>query len=753
MISGCLFDAYPLSDKMVFWIKQKNGKTTRIVDDWTHSIYVASDSKAVLKSIVNREEISSFIKDYEIRTKYEKMTDTRKSEVLQLTLIESTKAAQLASRIEKISRFGEVRLYNVDVLPAQSYFYDHDIFPLTNCKVNPNTLKSSLQWDIQDDIWSTDYELPTFVGVCLTINPKINEGRIPKFSDKIESIKIQKYEEKDGIEIKNQSELEILYQLMKEIATINPDFILTYDGDSFTFPYIVERAEENDIELVLDRECIPLSRRKREGISYFSYGRIYFKPTSTKLLGRIHIDTDNSFVLNEAGLEGLYELARICRMPLHEASRASIGKCMSSLQFYYASKKDILIPWKPIMIEHPKTMDDLLLADRGGIVFEPEIGVHEKASEYDFVSLYPNIMYRKNISAETVLCNCCPESKLGVPGLKKYHRCEKRAGIVPISLKILLNKRITYKNLEKSASDPRLRYIYDLRKTALKWVLVTSFGYLGFNNAKFGRIDAHIAVCAFDRHILMQSIKIVEKQKFYLLHGIVDSIWVRKKNASQIDYSKLKESIERKTGFDISFEGIYNWIVFVPSKDSTSILLPLPIANRYFGVFENGILKIRGIEARRHDTPLFFSEVQQIILNIMAKGKTVPEVTDLMPKVKEIFDINIQMIRENKISLYDLVFTKRISKDFGDYDERSTVENHALTQLSEGGKSLKAGQILKYVVTNYYNKNAVKRSIPIGLVTSKTRYDVRRYTELFTETCNSITEPFGMKISNETQLP
>jgi DNA polymerase-2 len=251
----------------------------------------------------------------------------------------------------------------------------------------------------------------------------------------------------------------------------------------------------------------------------------------------------------------------------------------------------------------------------------------------------------------------------------------------------------------------------------------------------------------------MQSIKIVEKQKFYLLHGIVDSIWVRKKNASQIDYSKLKESIERKTGFDISFEGIYNWIVFVPSKDSTSILLPLPIANRYFGVFENGILKIRGIEARRHDTPLFFSEVQQIILNIMAKGKTILEVTDLMPKVKEIFDINIQMIRENKISLYDLVFTKRISKDFGDYDERSTVENHALTQLSEGGKSLKAGQILKYVVTNYYNKNAVKRSIPIGLVTSKTRYDVRRYTELFTETCNSITEPFGMKISNETQLP
>src|SRR5262249_45285389 len=301
MISGCLFDAYPLSDKMVFWIKQKNGKNIRIVDDWTHSIYVSSDSKFLLKSIVNKEEVSPFIKDYEIRTKYEKMTDNVKSVVLRLTLTDSTKAAQLASRIETIARFGEVRLYNVDVLQAQSYFYDHDIFPLANCKVNLNALKSSLQWDILDDIWSTNYELPNFETVCLTIYPKIKEGKVPKFSDKIDSIKIQSYGDKDSIEIKSQSESDILYKLMKEIAAINPDFILTYQGDLFTFPYIVKRSEENGIDLILDRECVPISRPKKEGISYFSYGSIYFKPTSTKLLGRIHIDSDNSFVLNEGG--------------------------------------------------------------------------------------------------------------------------------------------------------------------------------------------------------------------------------------------------------------------------------------------------------------------------------------------------------------------------------------------------------------------------------------------------------------------
>ena len=49
-VSGWLFDAYPLNDKMVFWIKQEkeNAATIRLEDDvWTHSIYAASDDKTL----------------------------------------------------------------------------------------------------------------------------------------------------------------------------------------------------------------------------------------------------------------------------------------------------------------------------------------------------------------------------------------------------------------------------------------------------------------------------------------------------------------------------------------------------------------------------------------------------------------------------------------------------------------------------------------------------------------------------------
>ena len=745
MISGWLFDAYALNGSMIFWIKKDNSSTTIRVEDksWNHKIYVASE-KSLLKSVIENNEILSMVKEYHFISKYELITDTKKSQVLEVELKDPTYSLKLAKKIEKMGRFGQSRLYNVDILPEQSYFYEHDVFPLMKCKVHVSN--STLNWiDNEDDVWSTEYELPLFNNIHLKVYPKTKEGRIPRFSDVIALVSIQKGDtSKDTIYIQG-SEIDILYQLVKEVEKINPDFILTEYGDSFTFPYLTHRSEINQVDLILDREGIPLCKPKKDGTSYFSYGRMYFKPSATKLLGRIHIDTDNSFVLNESGLQGLYELARICRLPLHSASRASIGKCMSSLQFYNAMRNNILIPWKPTLAEHPKSLGDLLIADRGGLIFEPIMGAHEKVAELDFVSLYPTIMFKKNISAETVICNCCSHSKLRVPELLNYHICEKRRGIVPLSLEILLKKRAHYKDKRNSTTDPELKKIYDARQTALKWVLVTSFGYLGFNNAKFGRIDAHIAVCAFDRQILLQTVRIAESQGFKILHAIVDSIWVQKKNVVNNDYKSLKTEIENKTGFPISFEGIYKWIVFVPSKSNTI----LPVSNRYFGVFEDGTVKMRGIEARRHDTAEFFSNVQQGILNIMSEANSIKEVRDLMPKVRKFFQMHLELLRYKKVPINDLVLTKRISKDVDEYKNRNTVELDALLQLKHAGKSLKSGQILKYVLTDYYRKNSRKRSVPVELINSKTVYDTKRYSELLVETCNSVTEPFGLKLTNE----
>lgn len=727
---------------MIFWILTESGRAIKLEDQWTHSFYVASDN---LKGIAKNKELAGFIKGIEITSKYERLTDRVKSELLKITLADSRKAEMLANRIWQSGDYGQFRLYNVDLLPAQSYFYEHDLFPLAFCKVKP--LRSRLQWEVQDDVWLTDYRLPDFRTIRLDIKLQ-REGRLPSFTDRIKSVSIKKNDDDTTIDIEKQSEAEIIQELISTVTELDPDFVLLHDGDAFVFPYLIRRAEMNGIDLLLNREKLKVSMPSYEGTSYVSYGKIHFKPATVPLLGRIHLDFSNSFVYDESGMQGFFEVARICRMPLHTAFRASIGKCLSSLQFYHAIKNDRLVPWKPDEAEHFKTLEELLLADRGGLILVPMIGVHEKVAEFDFVSLYPNIMYKKNVSAETISCNCCIDSDRRVPELN-FNTCKQRTGIVPTALEIVIKKRSKYKQLKKAAKDSKSKAIYDSRQNALKWINVTSFGYLGFNNAKFGRIDSHQAVCAYDRQTLLRAVKVAEKQGFRVLHGIVDSLWVQKRDASDDDYLKLKQDIEDATGFEISFEGEYNWVVFLPSKRNEK----LPVPNRYFGVFTDGSIKVRGLEARRHDTPPLFSKFQQEALKIMAKGKTIHEVKALMPEVKNLFNQYVLRLKEGRVLLEELMFTKQLSKDSDQFENRNTAEISSIHQLSEEGKPLKAGQVLRYIVTDYYQKKSKQRTVPEELIDGRTTYDAKRYVELLAETCNSITEPFGyeLQINEEGQ--
>jgi len=47
---------------------------------------------------------------------------------------------------------------------------------------------------------------------------------------------------------------------------------------------------------------------------------------------------------------------------------------------------------------------------------------------------------------------------------------------------------------------------------------VTCFGYLGYKNARFGRIESHEAVTAFGREILLRAKEAAEDLGFEVLH-------------------------------------------------------------------------------------------------------------------------------------------------------------------------------------------------------------------------------------------
>ncbi len=720
MNTGWLFDVYPLQDRIILWIK--NEKTTRIEKEWTPALYVSSDSKSKLENLLKNPTILSLIKIAQWVDKIEKVSDRKTTRVLKLTVKNSFKLVMLAKAIEDLDSFGVYRLYNADIPPEQTYLYEHDLYPLGKYEISD-------KWKGLSNIKETDYELPEFSKRNLCVNAK-NKDKLPTFADKIKSIQV------GDIIFQSDSEEKMILDCVDLIKEIDPDYIVTKNGDSWDFPFLAQRAAENGIgdKLVLGREKNqPLLRPNREGTSYFSYGQIYFKPSAVKLMGRIHIDQSNCFIWeHEHSIQGVYEISRTCRLPIQTAARASIGKCMSSIQFYNATKRDLLIPWKPIVREISKTRLNLFVGDRGGLILEPRVGVHENVGEIDFVSMFGNIMLKKNISAETIHCECCPNSEDSVPELG-YHIC-KNQGIVPKSLELLLYKRQRYTTLIETTNDPDKLNVYQERKAALKWILVTSFGYLGFNNAKFGRIDAHMAVCAFARQLLLQAIKIAGENQFKVLHGIVDSLWVFKKNATRDDYNRLREQIEHKTEFELSLD-VYNWIVFLPSKENKIV----PVPNRYFGAKQDGKLKLRGIETRRHDTPEFFNQCQHDILNLFASCRNLSEIKQAMPEARLIQEEYRKRLFDGNVPIEDLTFTNKVTRGTGEH-RSNTIQADAVNQLKWSGRSVVAGQKIRYVITDYSRKIS-KRVVPIELA-QKCRYDAKRYSDLLDECCKSVIEPF-----------
>ncbi len=216
------------------------------------------------------------------------------------------------------------------------------------------------------------------------------------------------------------------------------------------------------------------------------------------------------------------------------------------------------------------------------MMFQPTPGIYENVEEIDFTSLYPSIIVKSNLSPETI-------------------EHPERVGFLPAALKPLLELRITTKRLKKT--DPRFAGIDSI----LKWMLVTCFGYTGYKNAKFGRIEVHEGITGRSREILIRTKNIAEEMGFTVLHGIVDCLWVQ---GSPV--ALLKQSVENEIGIPTEIEH-FNWIVFQPMNDGSGAY------NRYFGRLSDGSVKVRGIAARRHDTPEFVRSMQSRMLEVMAE--------------------------------------------------------------------------------------------------------------------------------------
>jgi DNA polymerase elongation subunit (family B) len=462
--AGWILDLYHKAGQMIVWLKKTDGSCVRLTDPWKPKIHVGGSFRDLL-DLACRPGLENAI----FVERYEKAGDRERTRVLEVEVDGDREAVGLARKLEQFGRYSKFRFYDIDIPSPQMYLYRKGLFPLAF--VEAEETNRGVSWTLKDSRESIDYQLPHLREIGLEIKTE-KIRKIRSFDDKLASVHFTR-DEKEILALDSGDEVDKILGLVEAFRVEDPDVIMTHGGDSFIFPYLARRAQELGIldQLILGRDISPLRVYEVQGHSYFSYGKILYRETAARLLGRLHVDQNNAYVSADCGLEGLFEVSRTCIMPIQRASRATIGTNMTSLQLYHAVKRDVLIPWNKNQPEELKNSGELVMADRGGFIYQPDVGIHDNVGELDFASLYPTLMTQKNLSGETVNCTCCPDSANRVPELE-YNICERWAGIVPLSLKILLDKRARYKTAKKTIQDENLKTLYDRRQAALKWILV-----------------------------------------------------------------------------------------------------------------------------------------------------------------------------------------------------------------------------------------------------------------------------------------
>jgi DNA polymerase I len=461
--------------------------------------------------------------------------------------------------------------------------------------------------------------------------------------------------------------------------------------------------------------------------TYTSYGRVGHSPARYNVPGRAIIDRSNTFFYRETNLDGCLDLVRRSCKPLQELAWASIGNVLTAIQIREALSRNVLVPWKAWRPEQFKTMWQLHDADRGGFTFAPDVGVHEDVHELDFSSLYPNIICTRNVSPEKIRCDCHAD-RADVPGLG-YSICDKR-GYLPDVLQPLVDARDKIKTEIRETDDAEQLAELEGKSDAIKWILVSCFGYQGFSNAKFGRIECHEAINSFAREILLDAKEALEDGGWRVVHGIVDSIWVTPRDGvEQTPLDVLASDVTEDVGIRLEYEAEYDWVAFVPMRDSEAGAL-----TKYFGaVADADKYKYRGIECRQRSTPPFVADIQQNLVKTYDEYRSPEAVCDRVQAA-------IQRLRNGEVDPERLAVTTQVSKRVNEY-QQLTRTVAALEEAARVGQDVQPGQSVEYVVIDD-SKASPDR---VALLDRANGYDVDYYIEEVLRAAESVLSPLGWR--------
>ncbi|MAF34783.1 hypothetical protein CMO91_02970 [Candidatus Woesearchaeota archaeon] len=533
--------------------------------------------------------------------------------------------------------------------------------------------------------------------------------------------KVLTWKKAKGAEVLD-SEKAMLERFVDVVKAYDPDILTGYASDGFDLPYLLARCKKLKVPLALGKDgssVITKGRSRQEaritGIAHVDLykfirrvlGRTMktqsfsLNNVSQELLGekKQEVDLDNIGSAWDAGKidefveynlqdtkltynlmlkvwPSLLEMTKIVGLPLFDASRLSFSQFVEWYMMKKAFSMNELFPAKPGYREQTRRMGQRA---QGGYVYEPEPGVYDNIAVYDYRSLYPSIIVSHNISPGTVNCECC---KGKIPE-HDMHFCKKKQGFVSGVIKELLDYRTTIKKQSQKNKD----VVLEARAYALKVLLNSFYGYLGFAMARWYSTQCVEAITAYARHYVKDVIAKAEKQGFAVRYGDTDSCMLELGKKTEKDAKKFLQLVNKGLAdpMELELEDVFPAGIWVATKGTAQ-----GAKKRYALLDKEGNLKIRGFESVRRNAAVIARKTQQELLMIVLKDR------DKEKAVKLVKD-TVDKLRKNELPIEDVVITTQVQKTTDKYE--SVGPHVAAAKLMENkGRTVKKGTIVAYIV-------------------------------------------------------
>ena len=172
---------------------------------------------------------------------------------------------------------------------ASLYCWEKKVFPFAFVEVQADEAGRVQILECRDNEWALDYQIPPLEIMHVRLG---GLSRIDPAHGRQTALEV----EVDGREYElDESGEPAAVAFQHLLKRHDPDLILSDWGDATILPRLQQQAAKLKLTLPFNRD-VDVQVQQSRARSFMSYGRILFKNSAMALFGRLHVDTQNSFI-------------------------------------------------------------------------------------------------------------------------------------------------------------------------------------------------------------------------------------------------------------------------------------------------------------------------------------------------------------------------------------------------------------------------------------------------------------------------